>query len=101
MNEKQNTELIRQGYQMYANDEMVQLFVKRGKSVEELQRKVIQYIANGEEVVVLGHEVLRVESTGRVIKFNWAHVWTVRDGQIVNLREYYDTSATLAALQNA
>ena len=99
MKERQNTELIKMGYQMYANDEMVQFFAKIRRPVEELERNALQYIAAGDEVVVLGNEKVRGQSSGRIATFNWAHAWTVRDGQIVNLREYYDTAATLAAFQ--
>ncbi len=52
-----------------------------------------EFIASGNDIVVLGHERCVVRSTGRVVEVNWAHVWTVRDGLICRHIEYTDTAA--------
>ena len=52
-----------------------------------------EFIAAGNDVVVLGHERCRVRATGKVVDASWAHVWTVREGLIRRHLEYSDTAA--------
>ncbi|MHB8377404.1 MAG: nuclear transport factor 2 family protein [Dehalococcoidia bacterium] len=54
-------------------------------------------IAAGDKVVVQGHERVRAKTTGRTFETHWIHVFTLRNGKIVKLREYYDTAAMQAA----
>src|SRR5579871_4227385 len=55
------------------------------------------YIAQGDTVVVLLHEETVLRRTGRLCVDDEAHVMTIRDGQLVHWREYYDTAAYAAA----
>lgn len=66
-------------------------------TVEEFQPHTL--LAAGDQVVVLGQERMRVKSTGRVYTVEWAHVWTLRGGQVTAFCEYTDTAAILAALR--
>jgi uncharacterized protein len=52
-----------------------------------------EFIAAGNNVVVLGHERCRVRATGKVVDASWAHVWTVREGLMCRYLEYSDTAA--------
>jgi uncharacterized protein len=56
-----------------------------------------EFIAQGDQVVVLGEYAWTVKATGRTFKSNFAHVSTVRNGKIVRFREYTDTAAGAAA----
>jgi uncharacterized protein len=56
-----------------------------------------EYIAQGDKVVVLGHERQRVKATGLVVENDWAMVFTIRDGKIARFRNYEDTAAVAAA----
>jgi uncharacterized protein len=56
-----------------------------------------QYIAQGDKVVVLGHFLMRIKSTGREFGSDWAHVWTVRDGKVTGFYEYVDTATVSKA----
>ena len=56
-----------------------------------------EFIAQGDQVVVLGEYAWTVKATGRSFKSNFAHVSTLRDGKIVRFREYTDTAAGAAA----
>lgn len=56
-----------------------------------------EYVAQGDQVVVLGSYSWKVKSTGRTFSSNWAHVATLKDGKIVRFREYTDTAAGVAA----
>ncbi|RMG89380.1 MAG: hypothetical protein D6706_21460 [Chloroflexi bacterium] len=56
-----------------------------------------EFTAQGDRVVVRGYEKTGVKSNGRIFETNWVHIFTVRDGQVVKVREYYDTAAIAAA----
>ncbi|MGR8948959.1 MAG: nuclear transport factor 2 family protein [Gammaproteobacteria bacterium] len=51
------------------------------------------YIADGDRVVVLGHERMKVRATKRWVEANWAQVGTFRDGLMCEWVEYSDTAA--------
>jgi ketosteroid isomerase-like protein len=40
---------------------------------------------------------VRVRANGREFETDWVHLFTVRDGQIVRLREFYDTAVMAEA----
>jgi uncharacterized protein len=52
-----------------------------------------------DRVVSLGSEQVRVKNTGRIFESDWVHLFTVRNGKIVQLREYYDTAAIAEAFR--
>jgi ketosteroid isomerase-like protein len=60
-----------------------------------------QFIAKGNQVVVLGDDTSRVKATGKSIEFRWTHVFTIRNDMIVAFEEYGDTSALVAELTRA
>jgi len=56
-----------------------------------------EFVAQGDKVVALGTYNWRVKRTGREYGGDWAHVFTVRDGQIVGFQEYMDSAQAAAA----
>jgi len=56
-----------------------------------------EFFADGETVVVLGHERMIARATGRIIEASWAQVWTFRDARVISYREYADSAAWEAA----
>ena len=52
-----------------------------------------EFIAGGDQVVVLGHERCRIRATGRIVEAKWVQIFTLRDGKISRYREYSDTAA--------
>jgi ketosteroid isomerase-like protein len=60
-----------------------------------------EFVAQGDNVVVLGRESGRVKSTGRMFQVDWAMAFTVRNGTVVRFQEYTDTSTLEAAFNNA
>ena len=59
------------------------------------------FFAQGDKVVVLGHERLRIKSTNRSYESHWAHWFTVGGGKIAEFREYTDTAAIAGGLRGA
>lgn len=56
-----------------------------------------EVIECGEHVLALGHETVRVKATGRQFETSWVHLFTVKDGQITRLCEFYDTAVMARA----
>src|SRR5579862_3099041 len=52
-----------------------------------------EFLLDGDNVVVLGHERCRVRATGRVAQVRWAHLFTLRGGMVCRHHEYTDTAA--------
>lgn len=73
-------------------------FFKQLPEFEDIQQfDPREYIAKGDKVVVLGHFKARVKATNRTIESDFVHVFTLRNGQAVQFREYADTAAELMA----
>ncbi len=58
------------------------------------------YLAEGNTVVVLGHYQARLRASGRTIDFDWAQVFTLRDGRVVRWEQFFDTAAVAEAHRN-
>ncbi len=55
------------------------------------------FVAQGDQVIVLGHYHAQVKKTGRDFDYEWVHVFTLRGEKIAQFREYYDTAAVVEA----
>jgi uncharacterized protein len=58
-----------------------------------------EFIAQGAKVVVLGHYVWQVRANGRTYESDFAHVFTIRGGQIAAFHEYTDSAAAAKAFR--
>ena len=77
--------------------EMMKFFGTVGETVEVEQFGPEEGpIARDDRIIVLGRERVKVKATGRTFETHWVHVFTLRNGKVTRLREYYDT-ATMAA----
>jgi ketosteroid isomerase-like protein len=56
-----------------------------------------EFIVQGDKVVVPGHVVLRVKTTGKTCETDFLHLFTLRDGKLVSWRDFFDTFAVAAA----
>jgi len=59
--------------------------------------KAHEWVTSGDRVIVIGSETSRFLHNGQVYDMDWVHVNTVRDGRIVEMREYNDTASMLEA----
>ena len=60
-----------------------------------------EFIAQGDQVVILGSYEGRAKATGRTFAEEWAMVDTFRNGRIVRFREYVNAAALNAAFEAA
>ena len=61
----------------------------------------LSFIADGDRVVVLGEDRVKVKGTGKTLSEDWCHVFTIRDGKVVAFQEFMDTAALAAELKAA
>ena len=57
-----------------------------------------EFVAQGDAVVVLGHERLRAKTTGTAIDNPWVNVFTFRGGKVARYRNFEDTAAVASSL---
>jgi ketosteroid isomerase-like protein len=71
-----------------------------GKLLELVDWHVVvdEYIEAGDHVVVIGRSRGVVRANGKEFDVRLAHVWSLRDGRVVRLESYIDTSKMLEAL---
>lgn len=80
-------------------DGVGRFFQAIGNSADVHELEPREFIADGDQVVVLGRERLTAKPTGRSWETDWAMVWTVRDGKVSRLREFHQTDAIAAAFR--
>jgi uncharacterized protein len=57
-----------------------------------------EFLEAGDRVIALGNYTGRAKATGREFTARFAHVWTLRGGQIVRLQQCADTVQVVRAL---
>ena len=84
----------------FRGHEGIRRFVSTIKnSSESLAFEPREFIAQGEQVVVLGWEKVRAKPTGQIYENPWVHVWTLRGGKAVSVRVFGDTFAVSEAFR--
>jgi hypothetical protein len=78
-------------------DKVAGFFAAVAKAADIESFEPQHFIAQGDRVVVLGRERVRVKSTGRSYETEWAHAYVLRDGKVTQFREYTDTARVAAA----
>ena len=63
--------------------------------------KPADFLAQGDKVVVLGTSREGPKGTGRIVDFRWVHVFTIRNGKIVECEEPADVSALVEEFRRA
>ena len=81
----------------HGHAELATFFGVIAQTAEVLEFSPAEMHAFDDKVVVLGGEQVRAKATGKVFETNWIHFFTVKDGQITRLCEYYDTAAMAEA----
>jgi uncharacterized protein len=72
-----------------------------GETVEFTRFEPREFIAQGDQVVILGYYEGRSKATGRTFAEHWAMVDTFSNGKIVRFREYVNAAAINAAFDAA
>ena len=72
-------------------------FQKLSETVEFSSFEPREFVADGDRVLVVGFDGGRVKATNRTFEKPWVKAFTVRNGKVINVREYTDTLALAQA----
>jgi hypothetical protein len=67
---------------------------------EMIYYKTEEFLVDGDSIAMRGSTSWRHRKTGRVVKTPKADFVTFRDGKVVELHEFYDTAALMAAAKS-
>jgi hypothetical protein len=70
---------------------------KANETVETSYPEPPEFIAQGDQVVVVGVATGKIKATNRAFKDDWVFAITVRNGKQTKIREYIDTQALARA----
>src|SRR4051794_14262897 len=87
------------GGERRGREEVGQWFATLADAQEVRQFEPREFVAQGDNVVALGHYAWLVKETGREFQSDFAHVFTVRGGEIARFQEYADSAKAAAAYQ--
>ena len=74
---------------------------KANETVETSYPEPPEFIAQGDQVVVVGVATGKIKATNRAFKDDWVFAITVRNGKQTKIREYIDTQALARASEMA
>ncbi len=77
--------------------QVAQFFSLFNDAIDYEQFEPREFVAQGDRVVVLGHDRGHVKFTGHSFEEQWAHVITLREGKVTRFQAYNDTAAIVAA----
>jgi ketosteroid isomerase-like protein len=77
------------------------VFMKLRQDWHAFKIEPSEYVAEGDAVLSVGRFTGVHGSTGKSVDAGYAHLWTVRDGQITRFRQYIDTLAIAQASSDA
>jgi len=84
----------------YASKQGVeQFFAQLGQTCDIKKFEPRDFVAQGNNVLVLGYEEGIARPTGRSFQTPWVHVFTIQDGKVVHFREFADSYAVAMAFQ--
>lgn len=84
----------------YEGPEGIQQYMDSMRQVLRIESlSVHDMVCDDDRVVVIGSERSRFLANGQAYEMDWVHVNRVRDGKIMEMREYNDTAAMLEAFK--
>ena len=80
---------------------VAQLFQKAFEMLELSFSEPREFVAQGDRVLVVGFSRGRVKATNKTFEDHWVFALTVRNGKVMNIREYIDTLALARGFEMA
>ncbi len=78
--------------------EVEEYFASFLAALESAEIEPQRFVAEGETVVAIGEERATSRASGRRFGARFAHVWTIRDGQVVSMEGIIDTATVCQAV---
>ena len=82
-------------------DGVASFFEKLVQVADVLDFQPREFLGDGDRVLVVGWEQMKVKETGRTAEADWVMAFTIRNGKIAKFREYTDTKAIADAHASA
>jgi ketosteroid isomerase-like protein len=77
-------------------------FFRALNEILDIQRfEAKTFVTQGDHVVVLGEDTVRVKATGKILDEAWVHAFVLKNDKVVAFQEYFDTAAIVAELRSA
>ena len=83
----------------HSQGEVISFFQELLEKIDLEQMEVFEFTAQGDRVAVEGRNRGTVRSTGQTYEHDWVMIFTVRQGEIIRHRHYYDTADIVAAFR--
>jgi len=80
-------------------DAVRQFFTQLTEAENITRFEPLEFIAEGDKVVVLGESAATVHATGRSYETGWVHVFHLHDGKVTEFKEFFDNAAANRAFQ--
>lgn len=80
-------------------DAVAKFFAELTEAEDITRFEPLEFIAEGDKVVVLGESEATVRSTGKTYQTDWVHVFHVHDGKVKEFQELFDNAAATRAFQ--
>jgi uncharacterized protein len=84
---------------MFGKDGVQEFFTKLGQQVDFLQFETKEFISQGDRVVVLGHNIGTIKSTGKTFSNEFCFSFKMRDGKVQNYFSHSDSYDLFRAYQ--
>jgi uncharacterized protein len=78
---------------------VAQFFKTLSETQEFKQFEPMEFIAQGDKVVVIGREKAHVKSTAHTYDLDWAMCFTIKGGKVAAIRIYEDTTDKVKAFK--
>ncbi len=76
---------------------LVDLLQKASETMETSFAELPEYVAQGDQVMMIGSATGKVKATNKAFKDDWVFAITVRNGKVTSIREHIDTQALARA----
>ena len=81
--------------------EVGKFFTQLSEAEDITRFEPLEFIAEGDKVVVLGESAATVRSTGKSYETEWVHVFHLHDGKVTEFKEFFDNAAATRAFQKS
>ncbi|BAY25424.1 hypothetical protein NIES2100_52300 [Calothrix sp. NIES-2100] len=92
-------EIVPHGGKWHGKEGVTEFFSLLNQNVEFQQFELKNFIAQDNQVAVVGHFKVLVKATGRYYEPDTVVIWTVEHGKIKQFREFTDTTQAVSAFR--
>ncbi len=82
-------------------DAVMEFFGELAEAEDITRFEPLEFIAQGDKVVVRGESKATVRSTGNDYETAWVHIFHLKDGKVAEFEEFFDNAAATRAFQKA